>query len=468
MSHALTRRAFLTTALAASSLPLMRIDAFAQATNQIELVARKADIALAGSGAPNSTLWTYNGVTPGPMLRVQQGRPVDIAFRNELDEPTSVHWHGLRIDNAMDGVAGLTQDPVPPGQTFNYRFTPPDAGTFWYHAHNLSWQQVAMGLYGPLVVEEADGAPFASNNDITMVFDDWRLNQQGTLDVNSLGNMMDWGHQGRLGNFLTVNGQSRPTLQVPGGEWVRLRMINAANARIFTFDLSVLDAQIIALDGQPVAGETINKAGRVSLGPAQRVDLRVRFAKADRVVINEVSGQPFETAYLEVKEPIATAPDGPGPALPAARIPEPVLADALSFEMSLDGGAMSMANLTFQGRPVGGMGMMMGSGQMWGLNGIANLAEDPFFAVKAGQSVIVKTTNRTRFDHAMHIHGHHFRILERKGVAQPLDQWRDTFLIAPNETVTIAFVADNPGKWLYHCHMLEHAAGGMTTWFKVA
>lgn len=466
MKYALSRRAFLSTALGAATLPLMRLSAVAAGPNSIELVAKKSQINLAGPGSPASTLWTYNGVSPGPLLRAKRGEVLAIRFKNELDEPTSVHWHGIRIKNAMDGVSGLTQDPVPPGESFDYEVNLPDAGTFWYHAHNESWKQVAMGLYGPLIVDEDDAPAFAAANDITLVFDDWRLGRDGTFDAASLGSVMDWAHQGRLGNYLTVNGVSQPTLSVPAGQWLRLRFINAANSRILAFSPKKLGGRIIALDGQPVTNPGAEAADRISLGPAQRMDLVVKFDQEGTIPIEEITGDPFMTASLQVTAATEATSAGDAPRLSPAQIAEPDLANAQQFEMSLDGGAMSMASLTYNGRRLGGMSMMTEK-QMWGLNGIANMSADPFFSVPSGQTVVVTTINRTNFSHAMHTHGHHFRIVERNGQKLAQDAWRDTFLIAPREEVKIAFVADNKGKWLYHCHMLEHAAGGMTTWFAV-
>lgn len=420
---------------------------------------------LAGPNAPASTLWTYNGVTPGAPLRARRGETLKVRFRNELDEPTSIHWHGVRINNAMDGVSGLTQDPVPPGGSFEYEVNLPDAGTFWYHAHHESWKQVALGLYGPLIVDEEQGPLFPADNDITLVFDDWRLNRDGTFDAASLGSVMDWAHGGRLGNYLTVNGQSRPNIKLNAGAWTRLRFINAANARILDINLQKLGGQIIALDGQPVGDPSATTPDRFSLGPAQRMDLMVRFTQEEVIPIEEITGDPFTTANLEIVAS-TTSDRQAAPTLASPSIPEPDLTSALNLEMSLDGGAMSMAPLVNNGRRLNPM-QMMGGKLMWGLNGIADMPKDPFFSLKKGQTVAVTTTNNTNFAHAMHTHGHHFRVLERNGQKLPANIWRDTFLIAPRESVKIAFVADNPGKWLYHCHMLGHAAGGMTTWFEV-
>ena len=149
----------------ASSMPTLSLAAIGD--QRFELRAQKTPYKLSGDNNQLSDLWLYNGTTPGPEIRVKQGDRVRVHFVNELDEPTSVHWHGIRISNAMDGVSDLTQNPVPPGGTFDYDFVVPDAGTFWYHAHNKSWEQVARGLYGPLIVEEPVPV-FDRDHDITL------------------------------------------------------------------------------------------------------------------------------------------------------------------------------------------------------------------------------------------------------------------------------------------------------------
>jgi len=151
----------------------------------------------------DSDLWLYNGQSPGPEIRVRKGERVRVRFVNNLEEPSTVHWHGIRIENAMDGVPGLTQDAVLPGEHFDYDFIAPDAGTYWYHAHNHSWAQVGRGLYGPLIVDESE--PVSSIADHTVVLDDWRLYETGSL-LTDFDEYMREKHFGRVGNTITVNG----------------------------------------------------------------------------------------------------------------------------------------------------------------------------------------------------------------------------------------------------------------------
>lgn len=412
-----------------------------------------------------SDLWTYNGTSPGPEIRVRRGEPIRVRFTNNLQEPSSIHWHGIRIANPMDGVAGLTQKAVAPGETFEYDFVAPDAGTFWYHAHNKSWNQVGRGLYGPLVVED-DEAFFDQVHDLTLVIDDWQLGEGGVLDNASFGGLMEWAHGGRMGNWITVNGEPLPVFDLNKGEPYRLRLINAANARIFALDPNKFGARILAYDGQSLGRAETLTYEPFLLGPAQRADLLV--IPEDGFALEDVSGdRPFAFATFRVRGSGNIQDD---PKLPKPNpIPEPDLENARRIKLDMTGGAMGdLSNIIYQGKKQNGDDFQR-TGQVWAFNGIANLAENPMFSSKAGETVIVEIMNNTRWPHAMHVHGHHFRVISRS--ASEIDDgkpWRDTALIGPEQTIEIAFVADNKGKWLFHCHMLEHAAAGMTTWFDVS
>lgn len=416
--------------------------------------------------APESDLWSYNGSTPGPEIRVQRGERVKVRLINNLDEPTSIHWHGIRIANDMDGVSGLTQPAVEPGNKFDYDFIAPDAGTYWYHAHNKSWNQVARGLYGVLIVE-GDAPEFDSEHDRTLVLDDWRLDEQGQLETASLGSLMDWSHGGRLGNWLTVNGQSLPRYTLNAYEPYRLRLINVSNARILEIDPTELGAEILAFDGQVLPAPIKLSNQPLLLGPAQRVDLLVIPKAGTPITLTEVSrSEAFTFARFDI---VKTSDRRPArQAIIPNELPEPDIENARLFKLDMTGGAMGrMGDIVYEGRKLEGSDFR-DTKQVWAFNGVANLADEPFFSVQRGDSVIVETRNNTAFLHAMHTHGHHFRILEGSGSDINENQiWRDTFLIGPDQTTRIAFVADNAGKWLLHCHMLEHAAAGMNTWFEV-
>jgi FtsP/CotA-like multicopper oxidase with cupredoxin domain len=462
----LSRRRFLgcsfALASAAAVAPAFRL-AYA-ADGFFEVTAGPSSQPLYRADMPASDLWTYNGTTPGPEIRVPKGDRVRVRLINRLEEPTSIHWHGVRIANAMDGVSGLTQRAVEPGETFEYDFVAPDAGTYWYHAHNRSWNQVARGLYGPLIVDE-DEPPFDREHDLTLVIDDWRLDRNGVLDTASFGSLMDWSHGGRLGNWLTVNGQGLPRFDLNAGEAYRLRLINAANARILEIDPARFSAKILAYDGQALPELIKLDYAPLLVGPAQRVDLLV--VPIRDFALEEVSGdQPFAFASFAVRG--HKAAETPALAQYPNVIPEPDLANARTIALDMRGGAMSgPLDIIFEGRKLTGQEFQE-TRQLWSFNGVANLAQEPLFRAKHGETIIIKTVNNTVFAHAMHVHGHHFRVIERSG--SQIDEgrpWRDTFLVGPDQTTKIAFVADNPGRWLLHCHMLEHAAAGMNTWFEV-
>lgn len=406
-------------------------------------------------------IWGYGGNVPGPVIRVKRGGEVWVKFRNNLPQPSTIHWHGIRIDNTMDGVAHLTQMAVPPGETFDYRFTVPDAGTFWYHPHNLSWEQVARGLYGALIVDE--DAPVDVDQDIIVIADDWRLDENGAIDEKSFGSLGDKSHAGRLGNILTINGKPSGTFSVRSGERVRLRLINTCNARILKLRFEELEPQIIALDGQAIVPRTLEH-GLISLAPAQRADLLIDMTGRPGATqaITEVSSRRLVAATFEYeKEGSVTRTRSPL-ILPSNNLPAPKIAKARMIDLVMTGGAMGhVSEIKYKGKAYSMRELVQEHGMVWAFNGSAGMGEEPLFSARMGETIGVKMVNDTRWPHAMHFHGHHFR------EAKENSPWRDTLHMEPNETRTVYFVADNPGKWMIHCHMLEHQAGGMGTWFKV-
>jgi len=415
-------------------------------------------------------VWAYGGSVPGPVLRIKRNQEVFVRLENNLPQPTSIHWHGLRIDNAMDGVPGLTQKAVEPGNSFDYRFVAPDAGTYWYHPHFRSWEQLARGLYGPLIVDE--DTPPDVDRDMLFVADDWRLGDGASLDEASFGAMMDWSHGGRLGNWLTINGLSEPIFDVRSGERIRLRCINTSNARILAFRFGGMKGHLVALDGQPLVTPRMDTT-EIMLAPAQRADLILDVAagSGERVAIWETSTQnEFEAGYFHVasQPPVREAGKSDPLVLPANTIPNPRLDhDPLHVDLVMEGGAMGgMQSATFEG-DVLSIRDLVAKGKVWAFNGVSGRTDVPLMQVSRGRTAVVNMINRTAWPHAMHLHGFHFKVVERNGKIVHDSPWRDTELVERNEQVAIAFVADNPGKWLLHCHMLEHTAAGMITWLEV-
>ena len=235
-----------------------------------DLNANVADIQLLPEKYGKTRIWGFEGIAPGPEIRVTQGTRIQRRLVNNLPDATSTHWHGIRIDNAMDGVAGLTQDAIAPGASFDYDFTVSDAGTYWYHAHNRSFEQVARGLHGALIVDEPD--PLDIDREEVLILDDWLVDPETAQIADTFGAMHDLSHAGRLGNYITTNGQYNLAKQVKRHDRLRLRLINASNARVFQLALDGLEGWIVALDGMPLT-QPMKVEGPFLLAPAQRIDL---------------------------------------------------------------------------------------------------------------------------------------------------------------------------------------------------
>jgi len=479
--------------LAVSSLPRAGFaqSAGAQPSPQADdgfriLRAKSGTAPLRGRDAPPTPIWGYDGVTPGPTLRVRQGEEVKVRLLNELDQSTVVHWHGLRLPNAMDGVPHLTQKPIGTGESFDYRFVAPDAGTFWYHTHFLSSEQLARGLYGVLVVEERE--PVAVDRDLVVVVDDWRLTDSGAVHP-SFGNLHDAAMAGRLGQYITLNSEDTLDIPVRTNERVRLRIVNTANSRIFQLRIGKHQARVMAVDGQPIAPE-IAPNGILRLAPGNRVDLfldaTLEPGSKAPILVDDLRGGELQVGRLVygAGEPLRAAPLPDPERLPDNPLPATLdIAGALKVDVPLDGGGMRMMMLgRGMGRGRGGMGGMGGMGaagfrgqgvpeeqRIWALAGIAATGHDgpPLFTVKRGRTVVIDFPNRSPFSHAMHVHGHHFRQFEGAG-DRFKPYWLDTVIVDGQRTERIAFVADNPGKWMMHCHMIEHMAFGMAAWFEVS
>ncbi len=425
----------------------------------VNLRAAPAKVQLAPDDYSPTEVWAFNDKVPGPVLRGQQGGRMAVAVENGLTEETSVHWHGLRLENAMDGVPGLTQAPIGVGETFAYDFRTPDAGTFWYHSHSRSFEQVARGLAGPLIVEEPE--PPEVDADEVLVLDDWRLEGDAVI-MGGFGAVFDLAHGGRIGNWVTVNGSGEWQQTVPRGARVRLRLINTANGRIFQLRLAGMAAWIVALDGQPVPRPLATDT--LTLAPAQRIDLIVDVTAEDggeALILSRERDGDFAIASFPVLAGQAPRVD-PVEALPPNQVPVPSGAgrrDAPVRTLNMAGGAMGQMQSARIGDEDLDARSLAARGMVWAFNGMSGMPDAPFAEVKQGEVLRINLVNDTAWPHAMHLHGHHF--LTSTG------RLRDTTLVPPRGRQEIAFIADNPGDWLMHCHMLDHAASGMMTWFRV-
>ena len=454
----LNRRQFLATSSAFAGISASAGFANTPPTN---LIAQESDVQLLPGDYGKTSLWCFDGSSPGPEIRVAQGGRVQRRLVNRFSQGTSTHWHGIRIDNAMDGVSGLTQDAVQPGDAFDYDFIVPDAGTYWYHAHNRSLEQVARGLYGALIVEEAEALDI--DREEILILDDWRINPETAQIQNDFGAPHDLSHAGRLGNLITTNGTFNLALSARRNERLRLRLVNASNARNFQLSLDGLDGWMVALDGMPLTAP-IKVTDTMTLAPAQRIDLIVDVTAnvGETAHIVQVGREEtFSQVAFEVEEGgTVNRRDAPA-ALPPNDHAMVDLQDATTLSLSMEGGAMGRLSSASLGGEIKPMGELVQAGYFWSFNGkVDGIDGEPFARLDRGQNVRLKMVNDTVFPHAMHLHGMHFHEVAEDGTLGPL---RDTTLLERGETREVAFVADNPGQWLLHCHMLSHAASGMMT-----
>jgi FtsP/CotA-like multicopper oxidase with cupredoxin domain len=431
-----------------------------------------AEASMVGNDGLRTRIWAYSGVVPGPVLRVRQGAFLRAAVENGLAEGTTVHWHGIRLPNAMDGVPGLTQATIPPGGRFDYTFAPPDAGTFWYHSHDDSLVQMGRGLAGALIVEEA--SPPAVDHDLLWTIQDWRLEADAQI-APGFNNRMEEAMDGRVGNTVTINGRLPRTLHVRAGERIRLRLLNAAIARIMALRFEGHSPIIVALDGQPCDPHA-PPDGRILLGPAMRADVMLDMqgepGRSYPVVDDFYDRLSYTLVRLsyDAAPPVRAHPSDAALRLPSNPLPRPDLVTAVVQEVRMQGGMMS--GMTAGGMVGGGM-TGMGGGAAWAINGQSmtgdgNADMKPLFRIDRGRSCILDFRNDTAWWHPMHLHGHSFNVLSRDGAPVAHDEWGDTVLVRPREHVRVAFVADNAGDWMLHCHVMEHQVGGLMTTIRVA
>ncbi len=406
---------------------------------EVSLTAAPAEHAyLAGKPA---AVWAFNGSIPGPTIEAHKGDQVIIHFRNDLPESTTIHWHGLRVPNDMDGAGRLLQ-PIPPGGTFDYRFVVPDDGTFWYHPHIRSDIQVEKGLYGAIVVRDPGEPNLDVAADHVLVLDDVLVDPatgavDDRLDMRAM--MM-----GREGNLLLVNGQpSNGAFPVTRGERVRLRILNAAVARFFNLRLEGGTLVQIGSDGGLLSvPRTVDS---ILLVPGERLDFLLETSSGATLKV-----LPFERAIgAGLGEEIDLVRFNPSDApavtplpLPAALRGIEVLASPPVRQTLRLGERMAHHRWQFT------------------INGQVFPNVPPIDAV-LGTRQLWTVRNESEMDHPFHLHGFAF---QRRRAADNVE-WKDTINIPALSTVELvvdfATHEGAAGEWLYHCHILEHAEGGM-------
>ena len=390
--------------------------------------------------------WGYNGQVPGPVLEANAGDMLVVRLKNSLPEPTTIHWHGIRLPARMDGTE-QTQIAIQPGENFEYRFVVPDAGTFWYHPHSNEVVQLERGLYGALIVRGNDEPVF--DNERVLVFDDLKRDRKGAIAKN--GGLMDH-HNGRQGKTLLINGKQEPELQIAAGQTERWRVINASSARYVRLSIGGLPFSIIGTDGGLI--ERPHTTNEVLLAPGDRVDLAVGPFEWEGQVIAIDS-----LAYQRGAGPTKTVRFG------TLRV-GPARESAASLPLSL----RTIEPLAAVNDPVNRT-VVLNEKLSWRrgvdfmINGEQHHHDQP---VRVGELQIWDVQNASPMDHPFHLHGFLFQVLAINGEPPAFRSWEDTVNVPPKSTVRIAWIADDrPGEWMYHCHILEHHAAGMMAHFQV-
>lgn len=450
------------------SLPKRGEPAFSDQVFEHELIAKERPRKLFADG-PVLPFWTYSD-DPLPIIKVPKGSRLKTHFTNQLAEHTSIHWHGIRLPNHMDGVPYVTQKPVNPGESHTYDFTLPDSGLFPFHSHCNTVEQLGRGLAGALLVTGDETKPY--DDDVLCIIKDWRLGENGEfLDFET-----DEGAS-RGGTFATVrtaNLEKIPTINVPANADVRVRLMSVNNSRINQIGIEGhKGAALIATDGQGLA-PTPFKTWR--LGSAMRIDVVVRTPAPgeEAIIYDYFAPEPVMIAKLKSSDKDMARGDFDPAPLYAPDIAEPDLTNAIhkrvdfsataqaSYVELPNGETMNYADsLCLSDKTFWAMNK-----QTWPEDGHQKLPA-PILQLKRNRTYVVELVNLTPHMHPIHIHGHTFLYLKSNKKSLP-KHFTDTVLIKPKERVHVAFVADNPGDWMFHCHIIEHAETGMMSILRVA
>ncbi|HEX5180201.1 MAG TPA: multicopper oxidase family protein [Gemmatimonadaceae bacterium] len=445
-------------------------------------------------------MYGFNGEVPGPLLRVPQNATITVRFHNRIDLPSSIHWHGVRLDNRYDGVPGVTQQAVAPGDSFVYRVHFPDAGVYWYHPHVREDIEQALGLFGNMIVDSPDSSYYSpANQEQVLVFDDLLVNADTLIPYGKKG--PDFALMGRVGNLLLVNGEPRYTLDAHRGDVVRFYLTNAASSR--TYNISFGGAPIKVLASDVSRFEHEQRVPSVVLAPAERYIVEVRFEHPGRYAlvnavqaINHFRGE-FEaesdTLGMIDVDSSAAVPDYAA-AFDALRDNAAVTRDIDRYRpyfdkppdkrltLTVHGSALPLATVQFMnvdtayyapvewvdGMP--DMNWLSTSEQVrWILRDDATGKEnmDIDWHVKQGSVVKLELYNDPKsfhpMQHPIHLHGQRMLVVARNGVRAKNLVWKDTVLIPVGSTVDVLIDASNPGDWMLHCHIAEHLGSGMMT-----
>jgi len=401
------------------------------------------------SGNKTIKAWGFNNSIPGPVLRAKKGETLVIKVKNDLHESTVVHWHGIRLPSSMDGTHD-TQKPIKPGEEFEYRFIVPDAGTFWYHSHQNETEQMERGMYGALIVE--DETNLVTDAERIFMIDDMKLTADNDFKKGNFFARWFERHDGREGDTLLINGKENSIVNMQAGQTERWRFINASNAKYFRLHLSGKPFRIIATDGGLL--EKPHQVTEALIIPGERIDIITGpFTEGETFAIESLpynrmtSIKPKHQQYATVKVGASKSS--------AAFIPEKL---------------RNIESLAPQNAPVTrkvkfSVGASLKHGIDFLVNDDVHTADKP---VNIGELQIWEVSNTSLMDHPFHLHGFFFQVIEENGKAPAYKAWKDTYNLKPRSKVKIAWIPDNrPGRWMYHCHILEHHEAGMMAHFEV-
>jgi FtsP/CotA-like multicopper oxidase with cupredoxin domain len=412
---------------------------------EIDLVAKLADVQVDGKTVH---AWTYNGGLPGPLIKTRVGDRLIVHFKNELDEPTTVHWHGVRVPIEMDGVPDISQPDVKKGETFVYDFIVRDAGLYWYHPHVMSAAQVGFGLYGALLVEDPEDG-VGVDDQLTLVLSDIGFDSKGVLEPADSGGSAGMVF-GREGEYVLANGRRRPVLKARPGAPQRWRIVNAAKSRFFYLDMDGQPFTVIGTDGGFQEKPTTTDILLVT--PGERVDVIVT-PKGKAGTPLAVRGMLYNRGYGSVeyrsveevmmieftKEPPVVAK----PVTVTRVLPVPSIEGATPVDILLTLPPMQNNKSEFQ------------------VNGVPFWKAKPYSA-KLGEKQLWIVNNDSDWDHPFHLHGFFFQIVDEAGKPVGPLALKDTVNIPMKATVRLLVTFDErPGEWMFHCHILDHADGGL-------
>ena len=400
---------------------------------------------------PDTTtaVYAYNGRVPGPTLEAREGDRVVIHFRNDLPEPTTVHWHGLHIPAVSDGSPF---HPVAPGQQRDYAFTlpPGSAGTYWYHPHpdHMTGGQIGRGLYGTIVVRpEID--PLPALREQLLVLSDNRFTSEGEIEwphPKSLQAGIDE-NNGREGDRLFVNGQITPVISIRSGETQRWRIVNASASRVYR--LALPDHTFLHVGNDGGLFETPVEVKDVLVTNSERVELLVRGtgAPGSRVSLQTLPYDRYAPATRpkewQTARDLLTLQYTPDPPVAPVAIPA-----HLRAVLAIDPARATAERVITLGQGI--------------INGRTMDLRRVDVRARLGATEIWTIENIVAMDHPFHLHGFQFQVLDRNGVPEPFRSWKDTVNVPKHETVRfIVRFSDYPGKWMFHCHILDHEDHGM-------